>query len=95
MHLFYFPEFNKDSPRAMDKREPMPAYDEKDSEFNRQCSNQVGVEDELDTREIELECLNEKYFLKVFKALLFTKNVRILYRLVDVVNFYILHRTPL
>ena len=49
----------------------------------------------MDNRDIDLEPLNEKYFISVFKALLFTKNVRILYRLVDVVNFYINHETPL
>ena len=55
----------------------------------------MGREDELDDRDIVLETLNEQYFKKVFEALLFTKNVRILYRLVDVVNFYIKHETAL
>ena len=30
----------------------------------------------------------------VFKALLYTKNCRILYQLLDVINFYIKHETP-
>ena len=50
--------------------------------------------DELDERELELDHLNEKFFMSVFKALLYTKNRRILYQLLDVINFYIKHETP-
>lgn len=32
--------------------------------------------------------------MHVFKALLFTTNPRILYQLLDVVNFYVRHPTP-
>jgi hypothetical protein len=46
-------------------------------------------------RFLELEPLNEKYFMFVFKALLFTKDRKILYRLLDVVNFYIKHDTQM
>lgn len=35
--------------------------------------------DDLDQREVVLDELNEKFFMFVFKALLFTKNRRILY----------------
>ena len=35
--------------------------------------------DELDEREMKLDELNEKFFMYVFKALLYTKNRRILY----------------
>lgn len=35
--------------------------------------------DELDVRELKLDELNEKFFMSVFKALLYTKNRRILY----------------
>jgi len=55
----------------------------------------VGQEDAYDEREFELEPLNEKFFQFVFKALLFTKDRKILYRLLDVVNFYIKHETPM
>lgn len=48
----------------------------------------------LDERDIQLEPLNEKFFMFVFKALLYTKNRRILYQLLDVINFYIKHETP-
>ena len=50
--------------------------------------------DELDEREISLDPLNEKFFMYVFKALLYSKNRRILYQLLDVINFYIKHETP-
>ncbi len=50
--------------------------------------------DELDQRELKLDELNEKFFMFVFKALLYTKNRRILYQLIDVINFYIKHDTP-
>ena len=50
--------------------------------------------DDLDQREVVLDELNEKFFMFVFKALLFTKNRRILYQLLDVINFYIAHSTP-
>ncbi len=50
--------------------------------------------DELDRRELQLDELNEKFFVSVFKALLYTKNRRILYQLLDVINFYIMHETP-
>ena len=50
--------------------------------------------DELDEREMKLDALNEKFFMYVFKALLYSKNRRILYQLLDVVNFYIKHETP-
>lgn len=50
--------------------------------------------DELDQRELKLDELNEKFFMFVFKALLYTKNRRILYQLIDVINFYIKHETP-
>ena len=48
---------------------------------------------DLDSREIDLDSLNEKFFMFVFKALLFSKRRRILYRLLDVINFYVSHRT--
>ena len=35
--------------------------------------------DELDERELQLDELNEKFFMYVFKALLYTQNRRILY----------------
>ena len=50
--------------------------------------------DELDERELNLDELNEKFFMYVFKALLYTQNRRILYQLIDVINFYIKHDTP-
>jgi hypothetical protein len=50
--------------------------------------------DNLDTRDITLEPLNEKFFMFVFESLLYTKNQQILYQLLDVVNFYIKHETP-
>ena len=50
--------------------------------------------DELDERELKLDELNEKFFMYVFKALLYTQNRRILYQLIDVINFYIKHDTP-
>ena len=50
--------------------------------------------DSLDTRDIELDPLNETFFMFVFESLLYTKNQRILYQLLDVVNFYIKHETP-
>lgn len=50
--------------------------------------------DELDERELVLDELNEKFFMYVFKALLYSKNRRILYQLLDVINFYIKHDTP-
>ena len=50
--------------------------------------------DNLDEREVELDELNEKFFMFVFKALLFTRNRHILYQLLDVINFYIAHETP-
>lgn len=50
--------------------------------------------DELDERELDLDELNEKFFMYVFTALLYSQNRRILYQLLDVVNFYIMHETP-
>ena len=50
--------------------------------------------DELDERELNLDELNEKFFMYVFMALLCSQNRRILYQLLDVVNFYIMHETP-
>jgi len=50
--------------------------------------------EELDERELELDILNEKFFMSVFKALLYSKNRRILYQMLDVINFYIMHETP-
>ena len=50
--------------------------------------------DELDEREMQLDKLNEKFFMYVFKALLYSNNRRILYQLLDVINFYIKHETP-
>jgi hypothetical protein len=50
--------------------------------------------DELDERVLKLDALNEKFFMSVFKALLHTQNRRILYQLLDVINFYIMHETP-
>ena len=41
-----------------------------------------------------LDALNEKFFMFVFQALLYSKNRRILYLLLDVINFYIKHQTP-
>lgn len=49
--------------------------------------------DDCDQREIVLDGLNEKFFMFVFQALLYSRNVRILYLLLDVVNFYIKHPT--
>lgn len=50
--------------------------------------------DGLDERDLVLDELNEKFFMYVFKALLYSKNRRILYQLLDVINFYIKHETP-
>lgn len=50
--------------------------------------------DECDEREIQLEPLNEKFFLCVLKSLLFSHNPRIVYRILDIVNFYVKHETP-
>ena len=58
------------------------------------CSVQVGHEDEVDDRDIELDQLNENYFSNVFKSLLYSKERRIIYRLLDIINFYIKHETP-
>lgn len=41
----------------------------------------------------DLDPLNEKFFMFVFESLLYTKNQRILYQLLDIVNFYINHKT--
>ena len=49
--------------------------------------------DEPDTRKIQLDPLNEKFFMYVFKALLKSSNMKILYLLLDVINFYIMHET--
>jgi len=49
--------------------------------------------DVCDTRTIVLDELNEKFFMFVFQALLYSKNRRILYLLLDVINFYIKHET--
>ena len=84
MHKFFFPEFVELEEPA-DKEKPKESV----------CSRQVGQEDTYDERELELEPLNEKFFQFVFKALLFTKDRKILYRLLDVVNFYIKHETPM
>ena len=81
MHSFYFPEFKQHK-------------DDTDIE-PRLCSVQIGKEDEIDVRPILLEKLNEKYFMFVFKSLIFTKDRKILYRLLDIVNFYIKHETPI
>ena len=51
------------------------------------------TKDECDEREITLDALNEKFFMFVFQALLYSKNRRILYLLLDVINFYIKHAT--
>ena len=48
----------------------------------------------MDHREIRLEPLNEKFFVYLFKALMFTKSRSILYQLLDVINFYIKYDTP-
>ena len=50
--------------------------------------------DECDERYARLDSLNEKFFMYVFKALFFTRNPKIVYQLLDVVNFYIKHETP-
>lgn len=52
------------------------------------------TKDECDVREIQLDALNEKFFMFVFQALLYSKNRIILYLLLDVINFYIKHPTP-
>lgn len=44
-------------------------------------------------REIRLDPLNEKFFMYLFKALMFTKSSSILYQLLDVINFYIKYET--
>ena len=41
----------------------------------------------------DLDPLNEKFFMFVFESLLYTKNQRILYQLLDIVNFYIKNKT--
>ena len=51
------------------------------------------VRDDCDERAITLDSLNEKFFMFVFQALLYSKNTRILYLLLDVINFYIKHAT--
>jgi hypothetical protein len=51
------------------------------------------IKDECDERPIVLDALNEKFFMFVFQALLYSKNRRILYLLLDVINFYIKHAT--
>ena len=47
----------------------------------------------MDNREIRLDPLNEKFFMYLFKALMFTKSSSILYQLLDVINFYIKYET--
>ena len=47
----------------------------------------------LNEKPLELDALNEKFFMYVFKALLYTENRRILYYLLDVVNFYVTQKT--
>ena len=84
MHKFFFPEFVEPE-KVADSEKPAESV----------CSRQVGAEDEFDTRNIQLEPLNEKFFQFVFKALLFTKDRKILYRILDVVNFYIKHETTM
>lgn len=41
----------------------------------------------------QLDELNEKFFMFVFKALLYTENRRILFQILDVINFYITQKT--
>ena len=48
------------------------------SDEKRQLSVNM-FNDELDERELVLDPLNEKFFMYVFKALLYTQNRRILY----------------
>ena len=47
----------------------------------------------MEHREIKLDPLNEKFFVYLFKALMFTKSPSILYQLLDVINFYIKNET--
>ena len=47
----------------------------------------------MEHREIRLDPLNEKFFMYLFKALMFTKSSSILYQLLDVINFYIKYET--
>jgi hypothetical protein len=60
----------------------------------RKYSIQMFNNDKLDTREVKLDPLNEKFFMYVFKALLMSQNIKILYLLLDVIHFYIAHETP-
>jgi len=71
-----------------------PEYVPSTSGNDCDCSVQVGHEDEIDVREIYLDELNEKYFTNVFKSLLYSKERRIIYRILDIINFYIKHSTP-
>ena len=82
--------FNKDEPAT-------PAKSDAPIQLTLEEKKLLSVNmfnDALDERELVLDELNEKFFMYVFKALLYSKNRKILYQLLDVINFYIKHETP-
>lgn len=102
LHAFFYPEYHKDLFEAavMFKEE-----DHKEKNFapiqdhpilTKKEKEQICVNlyaNECYMRSIKLDSLNEKFFMYVFKALLFSKNPKIVYQLLDVVNFYVMHET--
>ena len=93
LHNFYYPEHYEASDfQTVFNHHSVKLNDPLTTEEKRQLSVNLG-KDECDQRDIVLNGLNEKFFMFVFQALLYSRNVRILYLLLDVVNFYIKHQT--
>ena len=90
LRQFYFPERDF---KALERNSGDNADYQLKIEEKRELSVNM-FSDELDVRELKLDELNEKFFMYVFMALLCSQNRRILYQLLDVVNFYIMHETP-
>ena len=94
LRQFYFPERNF---KALERNSEQNQVDHADQQLKIEEKRELSVNmfsDELDVRELNLDELNEKFFMYVFMALLCSQNRRILYQLLDVVNFYIMHETP-
>lgn len=93
LHQFYYPEhYSEVSIDAMLKEVQESMHDELTMSQKGRLSINLG-KDECDERDVTLDALNEKFFMFVFQALLYSKNHRILYLLLDVINFYIKHAT--
>ena len=104
MRQFYFPDLDlrpPNEPRPVgvagsqgSQSEEEGAAQEPLTEEEKRMLSVNMFNDELDERQLDLDARSEKFFMYVFKALLYTQNRRILYQLLDVVNFYIKHETP-